>query len=234
MPFSAVEAVGNLQIPDWSRSNLFPLGDWKDTYQKIAVQIDEQMEGRGATALTQRGVADVTEGNITGDFDTWMQDSLWPGVSKAFSTATVDATTESLTSLLHIPSSASDKHPDAIKAQVVEVRALTELEDRPKYHMEIRLPAGASYEVGDYLEVYPHNTKEDMDSLLQVLRIQGHDLPEPLISIMHSRLELHQPASSKVITPAGPSRDLMLLLILVFYSSVILKMLTTRHSKFKH
>ncbi|KAK2596463.1 hypothetical protein N8I77_013353 [Diaporthe amygdali] len=173
--------------------------DWKDTYQKIAVQIDEQMEERGATTLTQRGVADVTEGNITGDFDTWMQDSLWPGVSKAFSTATVDATTESLTSLLHVPSSASDKHSDAIKAQVVEVRALTELEDRPKYHMEIKLPTGASYEVGDYLEVYPHNTKEDMDSLLQVLRIQGHDLPEPLISIMHSRLELHQPASSKQI-----------------------------------
>lgn len=199
-----MEAVGNPQflesepyVVDFDLT--FPLpGDWKDTYQKIACQIDEHMEERGATALTKRGLADVAEGNVTGDFDTWMQDSLWPSVSKKFSTATVDATTENLTSLPFNPSSAYDKHTDAIEAQVVEVRALSELEDRPKYHIEIKLPTGAKYEVGDYLEVYPNNTKEDMDSLLQVMQIQGYDLSDPLISMMHSRLELHQPASSKV------------------------------------
>lgn len=156
------------------------------------------MEERGATELTKRGLADVAEGNVTGDFDTWMQDSLWPSVSKAFSTATVNATTEDLTSLLHNPTSGPEKHPDTVEARVLEVRALTKLEDRPKYHMEIELPAGATYEVGDYLEVYPHNTKEDMESLLQVMQIQGYDVSDPLVSMIHSRLELHQPASSKV------------------------------------
>lgn len=162
------------------------------------------MEERGATALTKRGLADVAEGNVTGDFDTWMQDSLWPSVSKAFSTATVNATTEDLTSLLHNSTSGPNKHPDTVEARVLEVKALTKLEDRPKYHMEIELPTGATYEVGDYLEVYPHNTEEDMESLLQVMRAHGYDVSDPLISTMHSRLELHQPASAKVRRP--PSR----------------------------
>lgn len=141
----------------------------------------------------------MTEGNVIGDFDTWLQDCLWPGVSKQFSTDTIDATTEALTSLLHIPT--SYEHPNAIEAQVVDVQALTEGEPRPKYHMEVKLSTGASYEVGDYLEVYPNNTKEDMDSLLEVMRVLGYDVSDPLISTMHSRLELHQPASSKVLNP---------------------------------
>ena len=109
----------------------------------------------------------MAEGNVTGDFDTWMQDSLWPAVSRTFPTGMVDAVTETLVSQLDLP--ASYEHTDAIEAGVVEVKALTELEDRPKYHMEIKLPTGAAYEVGDYLEVYPHNTEEDMDSQLQVM-----------------------------------------------------------------
>ncbi|KAH8787857.1 fatty acid hydroxylase [Diaporthe sp. PMI_573] len=169
--------------------------DWNHTYQKIAVQVDERMEERGARPLTQRGVADEAEGNVTGDFDTWMQDSLWPVVSRTFPTGTVDATTETVTNRLDVP--VPCEHTDAIEAGVVEVKALTELEDQPKYHMEIKLPAGAAYEVGDYLEVYPHNIEEEMDSLLQVMRAQGYDLSDPLISTMHSRLELHQPASVK-------------------------------------
>lgn len=165
------------------------------------------MRDRGATALTQRGATDVTEGNVTGDFDAWMQDSLWPSVSKAFSTAKVSATTESLTSMLHIPG--SDEHADAVQASVLEIKAMTENEPRPKYHMEIKLPAGTTYDVGDYLEVYPQNTREDTDGLLQVMRSQGHDLSDPLISAMHSRLELHQPASSRVSkTPHGRLRGL--------------------------
>lgn len=157
----------------------------------------------------------MTEGNVTGDFDTWMQDSLWPAVSKKFPTAMVDVTTNTLTSLFHGP--VPYEHADAIEARVVEVKALTELEDRPKYHMEIKLPTGATYEVGDYLEVYAHNTKEDMETLLQVMRIQGYDLSDPFISTMHSRLELHQPASSKVRTmPGSFSHDLNIFHIPVF------------------
>jgi cytochrome P450/NADPH-cytochrome P450 reductase len=155
------------------------------------------MEERGARPLTQRGVADVAEGNVTGDFDTWMQDSLWPAVSRTFPTGTVDATTETVTNRLDVP--VPCEHTDAIEAGVVEVKAFTQLEDQPKYHMELKLPAGVAYELGDYLEVYPHNIEEEMDSLLQVMRARGYDLSDPLISTMHSRLELHQPASVKVI-----------------------------------
>lgn len=190
------------------------------------------MSDLGATALTQRGATDVTEGNVTGDFDAWMQDSLWPSVSKAFSTAKVTATTESLTNMLHIPG--SDEHADAVQAEVLNVKALTEDEPRPKYHMEIKLPAGTTYDVGDYLEVYPHNTTEDMDSLLQVMRSQGHDLSDPLISTMHARLELHQPASSKVSNvPDGSLLWSLSSLKWSVYGSMVQQNLTLVHSKLK-
>lgn len=157
------------------------------------------MKDRGATALTSRGVTDVTEGNVIGDFDTWLQDCLWPAVSRKSSTDTIDAITEALTTLLHVPT--SNEHPNAMEAQVVDVKALTEGEPRPKYHMEVKLPTGTSYEVGDYLEVYPNNTKEDIGNLLEVMRILGYGVSDPLKSTMHPHHELHQPASSKVINP---------------------------------
>lgn len=156
------------------------------------------MQMKGAEALAPRGIADVTEGNILSDFDTWQADHLWPGISRAYATSTVGTTTKDLIDITQFPTHIAKDNAHAFDAKIVEVSALTASEDRPKYHMEIQVPQNIQYKVGDYLEVYPKNSPEDLEGLRDVLRAQGHDLADPLISAVHTRLELHQQASSKV------------------------------------
>lgn len=156
------------------------------------------MQMKGAEALAPRGVADVTEGNILADFDAWQADHLWPGISKTYATSTVGTTTKDLIDITQFPAHIAKDNAHAFDAKIVEVSALTSSEDRPKYHMEILVPENIQYKVGDYLEVYPKNSPEDLGSLRNIARAQGHDLADPLISTVHTRLELHQQASSKV------------------------------------
>lgn len=156
------------------------------------------MQMKGAAALAPRGVADVTEGNILSDFDAWQADHLWPGISRVYATSTISTTAQDLLDITQLPAQAAKDNAHAFDAEVVEVKALTASEDRPKYHMELQIPGDIQYKVGDYLEIYPQNSPEDLESLRSVLRAQGHDLADPLVSAVHTRLELHQQASSKV------------------------------------
>lgn len=155
------------------------------------------MQMKGAAALAPRGVADVTEGNILSDFDAWQADHLWPGISRVYATSTVSFTKD-LLDITQLPAHAAKDNAHAFDAEVVRVKALTASEDRPKYHMELQIPGDIQYKVGDYLEVYPQNSTEDLESLKSVLRARGHDLADPLVSTVHNRLELRQQASSKV------------------------------------
>lgn len=173
-------------------------GDWKDTFQRIAMIVDKLMQMKGAEALAPRGVADITEGNILADFDAWQADHLWPGISKAYATSVVGSTTKGLIDITQFPAHIARDNAHAFDANIVEVAALTASEDRPKYHMEIELPETIQYKVGDYLKVHPQNSPEDLESLRDILRTQGHDLADPLVSAVHTRLELHQQASSKL------------------------------------
>lgn len=156
------------------------------------------MQTKGAQAMAPRGVADVTEGNILSDFDTWQADRLWPGISKRYATSTVSTITRDLIDITRFPAHIARENVHAFDAKIVEVAALTASEDRPKYHLELQIPENIQYKVGDYLEVYPKNRHEDLESLRDVLRAQSHDLADPLIPTVHTRLELHQQASSQV------------------------------------
>lgn len=156
------------------------------------------MRMKGAEALAPRGVADVTEGNILSDFDAWQADHLWPGISRTYATSTVGTTTKDLIDISQFPAHIARDSAHAFDAKIVQVAALTAAEDRPKHHMEIQVPENIQYKVGDYLEVYPKNSPEDLENLRNVFRAQGHDKAEPLVSAVHTRLELHQQASSKV------------------------------------
>lgn len=75
---------------------------------------------------------------------------------------------------------------------------MTAATDRPKYHMEIELPKDVTYNVGDYLEVYPENSEEDLKRLLQVFKIKDKEDADPIIMAIFTRLELNQPATANV------------------------------------
>lgn len=100
--------------------------------------------------------------------------------------------------ITQFPAHIAKDNAHAFDAKIIEVAALTASEDRPKYHMEIQIPENNRYNVGDYLEVYPKNSAQDLETLRDILRAQSHDLTDPLVFAIHARLELHQQANSKV------------------------------------
>lgn len=174
------------------------LADWKDTYQRIAINIDELMQKRGAKAVALRGETDVTEGSILSDFDAWQADHLWPGVSRVYGTEQMSSNIESSIDPVQISAHSAKAYANVLEAEVTEVKSMAHKDDRPKYHMEIRLPDSVHYMVGDYLEVYPENSAREKETLMAILRSRGHDLDNPLIRTICSHLELHQQASLKV------------------------------------
>lgn len=160
------------------------------------------MEKLGAQAIAARGMADAGEGNMIGDFDAWQADHLWPGVSSIFGTQSIEMNVANGASRLEkLPNGtvnkASSPSPTTL-AVVEEVRQLTEGEDRPKYHMEAQLPEGVTYEVGDYLDVYPRNSQKDIERLVTVMKRLNHDEKSPLVSVLSLDHELNQPTSIKV------------------------------------
>lgn len=156
------------------------------------------MRELGAHSVAIRGVADAGDGNIFGDFDTWQADQLWPGMERIYGAQVMDNSVHSVIEAGSELAGTTTSVKSQIQARVKEVRALTREEDRPKYHVELDLPGGTTYEVGDYLEVYPHNSEHDIEKLQQMLKMQGYDEPEHLASVIGSKHELNQPASAKV------------------------------------
>lgn len=156
------------------------------------------MRELGAHSVAIRGVADAGDGNIFGDFDTWLADQLWPGMERIYGAQVMDNAVDSVIEAISELTGTTTSVKGQIQARVKEVRALTREEDRPKYHVELDLPEGTTYEVGDYLEVYPRNSEHDIEKLQQMLKMQGYDEPEHLASVIGSKHELNQPASAKV------------------------------------
>ncbi|KAI1382907.1 cytochrome P450 [Hypoxylon trugodes] len=159
--------------------------EWQDTYQAIPAFIDNTLEKRGAYRISQRGIADAGEGNILGDFETWLASVFWPAIDSLYGNKASD---DSILSCIDSEM--------ASKARVLQIKSLTTDEDRPKFHMEIDLPGGTSYEVGDYLEICPQNPKQHEEKLRQILKANSID---PSIEATCSQYELNRPASSKQV-----------------------------------
>lgn len=156
------------------------------------------MRNNGAQALASRGVADVSEGSVVSDFDTWQSEQLWPGIANIYSANANANTKKGAFDISQFSSFLAKDNAHAFNATVMQVSALTSAEDRLKYHMELKLPGDIQYQVGDYLELVPENSAEDVECLMGILRDRGHDLADPIIPVMCSHLELRHQASVKV------------------------------------
>lgn len=158
----------------------------------------------GARCIAPRGAADAGEGNISGVFDLWQIDHLWPAIAE-LSTSRTDSIT--MLDPSYLKESPDDSYrPIAnsetrLQARVGFVNDLTAEADRPKFHMEIELPEGTTYDVGDYLEVYPQNTQLLPKEVEQVFRNDGSNGSDSTIATLCSDRELSQPVSSKVWQP---------------------------------
>ncbi|XXG98955.1 hypothetical protein Hte_005288 [Hypoxylon texense] len=148
-------------------------------------------------------MADAGEGDILGNFDTWLADVFWPAIEKLYNTEATDNSILDFVKSTKTPGGSEKSTTSSTtllgqtEATVEQVKPLTASEDRPKFHIEINLPEGTTYEVGDYLEIYPYNSQQNKETLLQSIKAQGHDQTDPLVEMLCSRYGLNQPASSK-------------------------------------
>jgi cytochrome P450 / NADPH-cytochrome P450 reductase len=148
--------------------------DWAATYQSIPRMLDEQLAAHGARSVYARGEGDARS-DLDGQFESWFA-RLAPVATREFG---VDS---------NFSRSADDQPlytvepvaPSAVAAVValggvapMKVLVNTELQnkagvnpsDRSTRHIEVALPAGNSYRVGDHLSVVPRNDPALVDAV---------------------------------------------------------------------
>ncbi|QWG22003.1 cytochrome P450 [Bradyrhizobium sediminis] len=147
--------------------------DWSATYQSIPRLIDEQLAAHGAKSVYARGEGDARS-DLDGEFESWFA-KLAPAAMKEFGVDSSFSRADD-TPLYAIEPVA----PTTMNAVValggaapMKVLANTELQnkaganpsDRSTRHIEVELPRGVSYRVGDHLSVVPRNDPALVDSI---------------------------------------------------------------------
>jgi cytochrome P450 / NADPH-cytochrome P450 reductase len=147
--------------------------DWAATYQWIPRVIDTQLAEHGARSVYARGEGDARS-DLDGQFESWFA-ALAPLAMKEFG---VDSNfSRSDDAPLY---SIEPVAPSAVNAIValggnapMKMLANTELQNktgahasqRSTRHIEVQLPPGVSYRVGDHLSVVPRNDLSLVDSV---------------------------------------------------------------------
>src|SRR3954465_6696720 len=147
--------------------------DWAATYQSVPRMIDEQLAARGAHSLYGRGEGDARS-DLDGQFEKWFAKAAPAamkelGVDSGFARSADDAPLYSIEPVA----------PSAVNALVTQggvapmkVSVNSELQnetganasDRSTRHIEVQLPEGLSYRVGDHLSVVPRNDPALVDA----------------------------------------------------------------------
>jgi cytochrome P450/NADPH-cytochrome P450 reductase len=200
---------------DWSP------GDWSTTFHRIPKLVDQLMGQRCARRIVSAGFANIAKGNVFGDFEDWLDRSLWPELA-----STADDTMASPIEIeISTQARASSLRYDIGVGVVKEVKKLTAAGEPVKCHLEVQLPSEMStYECGDYLAVLPLNP----DKLVRRVMAHFHlpwdavitmkttgpsvipcNVPLSVYDVLRSYVELSQPATKKVrhCFAAGISTD---------------------------
>lgn len=135
--------------------------NWASTYQAVPRFLDERLAAFGAERMFERGEGDAQE-DLDGQFRAW-RIALWAAVAKQLD-LTFDAQAESDTKPRYEIEVVAGPQANPLAAvhganamQVLENRELQTGGERSTRHLEIALPAGASYGVGDHLGVVGEN-----------------------------------------------------------------------------
>jgi cytochrome P450/NADPH-cytochrome P450 reductase len=148
--------------------------DWAATYQSVPRIIDEQLAAHGARSVYGRGEGDARS-DLDGQFEKWFA-ALGPAAAKEFGLAsniTRSADDAPLYAIEPVAPSAVNTIVAASGVSPMKVQLNSELQnkggaqpsDRSTRHIEVQLPAGVSYRVGDHLSVVPRNDPALVDSV---------------------------------------------------------------------
>jgi cytochrome P450/NADPH-cytochrome P450 reductase len=148
--------------------------DWAATYQSIPRQIDEQLSAHGARSVYARGEGDARS-DLDGQFESWFT-ALAPEAVKAFgldSSFSRSADDEPLYKIEPVAPSATNAIVTLGGAAPMKVLVNKELQnksgpnasERSTRHVEVELPVGLTYRVGDHLSVVPRNEPSLVDQV---------------------------------------------------------------------
>jgi cytochrome P450/NADPH-cytochrome P450 reductase len=148
--------------------------DWAATYQSVPRMIDEQLASHGARSVYARGEGDARS-DLDGQFEKWFAAAA-PAATKEFGLAS-NFTRSADDAPLYTIEPVAPTAVNAIVAQggvsPMKVQVNSELQnkqganpsDRSTRHIEVQLPPGVSYRVGDHLSVVPRNDPALVDSV---------------------------------------------------------------------
>jgi len=135
--------------------------NWASTYQAVPRFIDEKLAAYGAQRLFERGEGDAQE-DLDGQFRAW-RIALWESVSKQLGIA-VDAKAESESRPRYAMDVVAGPQANPLAAvhgagamQILVNRELQTSSERSTRHLELALPVGTTYHVGDHLGVVAEN-----------------------------------------------------------------------------
>jgi cytochrome P450 / NADPH-cytochrome P450 reductase len=156
------------------------------------------------------GLSDASKGNMYGDFENWLDASLWPNLHCE------DSIEPGPVSNVEISTNAraSNLRYDVHMATVKENSVLTAEGQPTKCHMEIELPPDSAYQCGDYLAVLPLNSEKKVKEIMAHFNLPGDAVitikatgpstiptnsPLSVFDVLRSYVELSQPATKKTL-----------------------------------
>ena len=148
--------------------------DWAATYQSIPRMIDEQLAAHGARSVYARGEGDARS-DLDGQFESWFAKAA-PQAVKEFGVDSNFSRSANDEPLYRIePVAPSAVNPVVALGGVAPMKVLVNSElqnktganasDRSTRHIEVQLPSGLTYRVGDHLSVVPRNDPALVDSV---------------------------------------------------------------------
>lgn len=148
--------------------------DWAATYQSVPRMIDEQLAAHAGRSVYPRGEGDARS-DLDGQFEKWFAAAA-PAATKEFGLAS-GITRSADDAPLYTIEPVAPTAVNTIVAQggvsPMKVQVNSELQnktganpsDRSTRHIEVQLPPGISYRVGDHLSVVPRNDPALVDSV---------------------------------------------------------------------
>ena len=160
--------------------------DWAATYQSIPRLIDERLAAHGARSVYARGEGDARGGDLDGQFERWFA-QLAPAAVKAFgldSTFSRSADDAPLYSVEPLAPTAVSAIAALGGTAAMKIAVNNELQnhqgpnasERSTRHIEVELPAGTAYRVGDHLSVVPRNDPALVDAVARRFGFLAADL----------------------------------------------------------
>ncbi|KAI5855550.1 bifunctional P-450:NADPH-P450 reductase [Durotheca rogersii] len=198
--------------------------DWSQTFHRIPKLMDGKLHDLGAVRIAEMGLADAGKDEMFIVFESWLDNTLWPSLDKLGASKGQVAPLSTRGSLLKVTvlnNRSSMLRQNVREAKVTAARQLTADGEPLKKHIEIQLPAGATYRSGDYLTVLPINPAETVQRVMRrfelprdaSIKIEGTGISLPtdeLISansILGGFVELSQPATRRNVLALADGTD---------------------------